>query len=287
MPSRTVTSRPTAIGARRSRARRRRRPRRRPAPPGTTLALGCSTEGRWVSSKSRECARTPLAKAACAAGTRVGQPDAVASARAALVARRGRATAALVGQPVRRPRTARGRRGRAAGRSRRRRRARRRAQPRRRRRRAAGPGSGSAHARRPPPAGAPASRWRRRAAAARARTGTRARRARQLLERHRLDDVDAALDQQHAVGGQHGVAGARGEALEGDRVGAGGAHAAVGEPGRAGLADAGDAGGAADVGPTVAGRRSAGPSRCGPGRRRPACSGVPWRARPCARGRRR
>ena len=46
---------------------------------GTTLEDGCSTDGRWVSSKSREWARVPLTSAAAALGTRIPEAMAVAS----------------------------------------------------------------------------------------------------------------------------------------------------------------------------------------------------------------
>ena len=110
------------------------------------------------------------------------------------------------------------------------------------------------------------------------RRGTRGSPSRgQLLEVHRLDDVDAALDQQHAVGGQQPVAGAGREPLERDGVGADGVDVVVGEPGRAGLARR--------RARRCSGRgrcrrrrcRSAGPSRCGPAprrRRRSRCPGA-------------
>ena len=41
---------------------------------GTTVALGCRTEGRWVSSKSSEWAKVPLRSAALGAGSRPATP---------------------------------------------------------------------------------------------------------------------------------------------------------------------------------------------------------------------
>jgi hypothetical protein len=69
----------------------------------------------------------------------------------------------------------------------------------------------------------------------------------QLLQVHRLDDVDAAFHQQHPVRGQERVPLAGWQALERDRVGTRRVHAPLGEPARARLAHPGDAGVVAQV----------------------------------------
>jgi hypothetical protein len=68
MPTRLQTSSPTAT-ARSSSGPLRPRASATAIAAGTIDELGCSTEGRWVSSKSSECASVPLISAADDAGS--------------------------------------------------------------------------------------------------------------------------------------------------------------------------------------------------------------------------
>ncbi len=78
MPSRTVISRPTATAASSS-APDASAACAAASAAGTTDADGCTIDGRWVSSKSRECASTPLTNAAV--GAEVGSCIEMAVAR--------------------------------------------------------------------------------------------------------------------------------------------------------------------------------------------------------------
>lgn len=78
MPSRQVTSMPTAPAAS-SCAPLAPTASAVASAAGSTDADGCRTDGRWVSSKSRLCARVPLTRAADGAGSRVADPMTVAA----------------------------------------------------------------------------------------------------------------------------------------------------------------------------------------------------------------
>ena len=235
-----MISMPAAIGGGERGAASRRWPRRRRARPGRPTADGCSTDGRCVSSKSSACASVPLTSAALGAGSslrrrrrrrpRGARPSAGPTRRTAWS---GSDVRRLSARPARQlPSTS---RMRLTTSSRDVRRAVPRRGTRRRSRRAAGRcgavvGHGASHpclgtsasGRTGAPGGADDAQ-RRQHEQELGDAGVE-----QLGEAHGLDDVDAGVDEEHAVHRQQRVPGARRDLLEGDGLAAGDAHAAVG-----------------------------------------------------------